>query len=53
VLTSSSRAEDIHDAYLHGANAYLVKPGNPKELPPMVKAIKDFWLTHNRQDTLN
>jgi CheY-like chemotaxis protein len=48
VLTSSLQDADIHRAYSHGANAYLVKPSQPGELVTMVRAIKDFWLTQNR-----
>ena len=48
ILTSSLQDEDVHRAYLQGANAYLVKPSNPDELIAMAKTIKDFWLTQNR-----
>jgi CheY-like chemotaxis protein len=48
ILTSSAQDGDIERAYLCGANAYLVKPSQPEELSVMVKAIKDFWLVHNR-----
>ena len=48
VVTSSIQDADIHRAYLQGANAYLVKPSRPDDLVTMVKAIKDFWLAHNR-----
>jgi len=48
VILSSSREEaDIAAAYRLGANAYLVKPAEVSTLADMVKAIKDFWLTHN------
>ncbi len=49
VLTSSSSDTDIAEAYQLGANAYLVKPLELKDLATMVQAIKDFWLTHNRR----
>jgi CheY-like chemotaxis protein len=48
VLTSSSSDSDIQRAYDLGANAYLVKPSDPRQLASLVQAIKDFWLTHNR-----
>jgi len=48
ILTSSTQEADIHRAYMHGANAFLVKPGKPTELLGMVKALKEFWLVHNR-----
>ena len=49
ILTSSTQDEDIHLAYLNGANGYLVKPSDPEELVIMVKAIQDYWLKQNRQ----
>jgi len=48
VITSSAHDSDIHRAYVQGANGYLVKPSKPDELLAMVKAIKDYWLIHNR-----
>lgn len=47
ILTASSDEADIASAYMLGANAYLVKPSDMHKLTDMVKAIKDFWLTHN------
>jgi DNA-binding response OmpR family regulator len=47
VISSSDQDSDIHRAYVHGVNGYLVKPSNPKELQAMVKALKDYWLTYN------
>jgi CheY-like chemotaxis protein len=48
MLTSSNQESDIHTAYSLGANGYLEKPRNPKEMLLMAKAIKDFWLKLNR-----
>ena len=48
ILLSSSAAEaDIVAAYRLGANGFLVKPPEASQLLNMIKAIKDFWLTHN------
>jgi CheY-like chemotaxis protein len=48
VILSSSREEaDISTAYCLGANGYLVKPHDLKQLTDMAKSIKDFWLTQN------
>jgi CheY-like chemotaxis protein len=48
VILSSSREErDVAAAYLRGANAYLVKPGEPSKLQGMMKAVNDFWLVQN------
>ena len=51
ILSASSNEADIEAAYRLGANAYLVKPGVAAKLLDMVRAIKDFWLTHNTSTT--
>jgi CheY-like chemotaxis protein len=47
LLTASAEDADIAAAYRLGANAFLTKPSRANKLEEMVKAIKDFWLTHN------
>jgi CheY-like chemotaxis protein len=47
LLTASSDDADIATAYRLGANGFLVKPSEASKFADMVKAIKDFWLTHN------
>jgi CheY-like chemotaxis protein len=47
MLTASSEDVDIAAAYRLGANAFLVKPVDSSKLEDMVRAIGDFWLTHN------
>jgi two-component system response regulator len=47
VLSSSQQKSDISSAYRLGASAYLVKTPDLAKLQEMVRAIKDFWLTHN------
>jgi CheY-like chemotaxis protein len=47
ILTSSQADSDIKQAYILGANAYVVKPPNLDGLRTLAKAIKDFWLTFN------
>ncbi|SPE50829.1 Response regulator receiver protein [Verrucomicrobia bacterium] len=47
VLSSSAEQKDVAGAYLLGANGFLVKPSEFHRLVDMVRAIKDFWLTHN------
>ena len=47
MLTASGEDGDIAAAYQLGANAFLTKPSEASKLEDMVKAIKDFWLTHN------
>ena len=47
LLTASAADTDVATAYRLGANAFLTKPSQASKLVEMVKAIKDFWLTHN------
>jgi CheY-like chemotaxis protein len=48
VFTSSSRPDDIAQAYDAGANGYLVKPNALAELSTLALALRDFWLNLNR-----
>ena len=47
MLTASGEEADIVTAYRLGANGFLTKPSEASKLHDMVKAIRDFWLTHN------
>jgi CheY-like chemotaxis protein len=47
MLTASGEDADIVTAYRLGANGFLTKPSEANKLQDMVKAIRDFWLTHN------
>jgi two-component system response regulator len=47
MLTASGEEADIVSAYQLGANGFLTKPSEAHKLHDMVRAIKDFWLTHN------
>jgi CheY-like chemotaxis protein len=47
MLTSSNQEKDIRQAYLLGANGYLMKPNAPDGMLVLAKAIKDFWLSLN------
>jgi len=47
VLSASGENAEVAAAYRLGANAFLRKPSKASQLEDMVKAIKDFWLTHN------
>ena len=47
MLTASGEAADIATAYRLGANGFLTKPSEASKLQDIVRAIKDFWLTHN------
>jgi len=45
VLSSSGRPEDMARAYSLGANAYLTKPHEPKELVHIVERLQNYWLS--------
>jgi two-component system response regulator len=47
ILSASTESTDVTAAYQLGANAFLSKPSEANKLESIVKAIKDFWLTHN------
>jgi len=47
ILTASREDADVAAAYRLGANAFLIKPSEASKLENMVKAIEEFWLTHN------
>jgi CheY-like chemotaxis protein len=47
MLTASGEEGDVATAYRLGANGFLIKPSEASKLYEMVKAIHDFWLTHN------
>ena len=47
MLTASGEDEDIAAAYRLGANGFLVKPSDASKMDDLVRAVSDFWLTHN------
>jgi CheY-like chemotaxis protein len=47
VLTNSADPTDIKSAYEAGANSYLLKPGDRKEIWRIVELIQNYWLSHN------
>jgi len=47
MMSASAQDEDIAASYRLGANAFVCKPSEARQLDDIVKAIKDFWLTHN------
>lgn len=47
VLTSSADPTDIKSAYEAGANSYLLKPADRKEIWRVVEIIQNYWLAHN------
>jgi CheY-like chemotaxis protein len=48
VMSASVNESDIVRAYDLGANGFLVKPSDNNLLADMCKALKHFWLMHNR-----
>lgn len=48
VLTSSIHDKDVQRAYQLGVNSFLVKPPDTDSLTDMCRALKHFWLVHNR-----
>ncbi len=47
ILTSSPNENDIDQAYLAGANAYVEKPMGVPKLKELVTHLSGFWLTLN------
>jgi CheY-like chemotaxis protein len=43
MLSSSSDADDIRQAYLLGASSYFVKPAGVPEIRALLKKIHDYW----------
>jgi CheY-like chemotaxis protein len=51
LLSASTYDADVQAAYLVGANGYVVKPGSYEETVALARAVKDYWLLHNRAVT--
>ncbi len=47
VLSSSDEPRDIAQAYDAGANSYIVKPLDPRDLNHTVSRLGDYWLAIN------
>lgn len=47
VLTSSSEDNDIHEAYLIGANSYIVKPVDFDKFIDVARQIELYWTVLN------
>ena len=48
VLTSSKEQRDIHEAYVRGANSYIVKPVEYVELVAKLHDLIRYWLQLNQ-----
>ncbi|MGL5805292.1 MAG: response regulator [Xenococcaceae cyanobacterium] len=53
VFTTSSNPRDIELCYQKGANGYLVKPMDVRELQKTIEAFIDYWLEVNTPPSLN
>ena len=47
VLTNSSDDAEVKSAYEAGANSYLLKPADRKEVFRVVQLVQTYWLQHN------
>jgi CheY-like chemotaxis protein len=48
ILTSSAEESDLRCAYESGANSYIIKPTDFKQLLEEVARLSHYWLTMNR-----
>lgn len=47
ILTTSNSAQDIENCYSLGANSYITKPRNYRELVKIMETIKNYWYKLN------
>lgn len=52
VLTGDDAPATVNAAYELGANSYLVKPGDPKEIVRLVELIQRYWMELNQPPPL-
>lgn len=45
ILSTSKNREEIREAYKLGANAYLAKRTDFKDIVSLVESLEEFWLT--------
>ncbi|MBI3372508.1 MAG: response regulator [Betaproteobacteria bacterium] len=48
MLTTSSLGSDMHAAYRHGANSYVVKPMNFESFTQIIAQLGVYWTSLNR-----
>lgn len=48
ILTTSSSSKDINTCYELGANSYITKPSNYRELVQIMETIKNYWYEMNQ-----
>jgi CheY-like chemotaxis protein len=47
MLTSSAHPTDMQSAYRLGANSYLIKPADPRNLEDLLRLATKYWLETN------
>ena len=52
VLTADDTPATVNAAYELGANSYLVKPGDPKQIVRLVELIQSYWMELNQPPPL-
>ena len=53
IMFSNSQDErDVDRAYDLGANSYVVKPTDPRQMDQVVEKIHDYWINVNKKPTL-
>jgi CheY-like chemotaxis protein len=48
VLSRLDELKQVNRAYTLGANSFLTKPGEERELEGLIRAFKDYWLLKNK-----
>lgn len=48
ILTTSNSSKDINTCYELGANSYITKPSNYRELVQIMETIKNYWFEMNQ-----
>ncbi len=48
VLSRLDEIKNINRAYALGANSFLTKPGDEKELQALIKSFHDYWVLRNK-----
>ena len=51
VLSRLDEIKNINRAYALGANSFLTKPGDPREVQEVVRVFRDYWLVRNKGPT--
>lgn len=49
VLSRLDEIKNINRAYQLGANSFLTKPGDTKELEELIRSFHDYWLLRNQR----